>query len=504
MAPEASQSSQAAPVESSEVKQPEKAQQKEPEKQPEKIEETPLPPAKEEVDEKTTTQPAAVPEPQSKPSDPSPAASQPVSKPAEPSQSGEAARPAAQNDVEKLKEETPTIVTTPADAPTQNASGTNAFSAMMDGKSPRDPQPEASKPESSEKPSEAPQEDSQKPEDTTPAVPHNTQVEPPKQESSVSELPKQEATKPADDQPKADSSSTLPHREEKTEAPPATNGAATNGHTIEPKAREDDVPASILEKGIIYFFFRPRVNIDSPQDVTDIARSYLVLRPLPHGAALNDGAIPEGNNSRLIALPKKVLPLSGKDRFMVFVEKAKSSFSQLKDEFMSASDYATQTQGTSHSPPVTPVAEGVYAITTTGRESHLAYMTTIPSTIGEVQKDIGLRSSGSFVVSAKNPKAPGPANASLDTPAEFPEDIIEEFSGRRWMPLQPKLLDYHHTQFLLIGESGGVEPALEGLPRDEKQGVDTPMQELEKLEGEDEIRVKHLKGMCTPAHCRLW
>ncbi len=50
--------------------------------------------------------------------------------------------------------------------------------------------------------------------------------------------------------------------------------------------RTEETPSSILEKGLIYFFFRPRVNVDDPSSVSDIARSYIVLRPLPHGAKL--------------------------------------------------------------------------------------------------------------------------------------------------------------------------------------------------------------------------
>jgi hypothetical protein len=220
----------------------------------------------------------------------------------------------------------------------------------------------------------------------------------------------------------------------------------------------------------------------------------MILRPLPQGAKLGDGPIGDEGNCRLIAIPKKVLPQSAKDRFMVFVEGAKKSFKDLKDEFLSSNDYATKTQGTSHSPAATPVAEGVYAITTTGRESHFAYMTTIPSQIGEVQNDVGIKEQGSFVVSAKNPKFPGPANASLDSPPDYPQEIIDEFRNLRWGPLQPKLLDYKNTQFLLIGESSGIDKALEPLPRDEKKGLEDPKEEMEKLEGEDEIRVKHLKG----------
>lgn len=199
------------------------------------------------------------------------------------------------------------------------------------------------------------------------------------------------------------------------------SGEPANG-AVEPTERADETPASILEKGIIYFFFRGRVGIDDPSSVDDIARSYLVLRPLPHGAKLGEGEIGDAGNCRLLALPKKVLPVSGRDRFMVFVEKTKMSFKDLKETFLSASDYATKTAGTRHTPAATPVGEGIYAITTTGRESHLAYILTIPTKLSEVQQDIGLRERGSFVTSTKNPKYPAPAGASLPQGPDYPKE----------------------------------------------------------------------------------
>ncbi len=76
------------------------------------------------------------------------------------------------------------------------------------------------------------------------------------------------------------------------------------------------MPSTILEKGIIYFFFRGRVGIEEPQGVQDVARSYIVLRPLPLGAKLGEGPLEDLGNNRLLALPKKVLPVSHRDRFM--------------------------------------------------------------------------------------------------------------------------------------------------------------------------------------------
>lgn len=259
--------------------------------------------------------------------------------------------------------------------------------------------------------------------------------------------------------------------------------------------REEAIPSNILEKGLIYFFFRGRVGINEPSDVNDVARSYIVLRPIPQGAKLGDGPIGDAGNNRILALPKKVLPVSPKDRFLTFVEKANISMDDIKSQ-LSSSDYATKTAGVRHTPAATPIGEGVYAITETGRETHLAYILTIPSELGEVQQGVGLRQRGSYFTSAKNPQSSGPANASLPQGAEYPQEILDEFHGRGWMPLQPKLLNYDNTQFLLIGHN---DDALEKAAKpqngeEEEPEKETPLEEMETLEHEDESRIKHLKG----------
>ena len=247
--------------------------------------------------------------------------------------------------------------------------------------------------------------------------------------------PEADKTEPSNDDGRAQNNTKTKSAEEdtsrmddtgKVEPTKAGNGDAlktsSDGDAVEiSQKREESMPSSILEKGIIYFFFRGRVGINNPSDVNEIARSYMVLRPLPHGAKLSDGPIGDAGNNRLLALPKKVLPISAKDKFMVFVDRAQSSMEDIKNN-LAASDYATKTAGTRHTPAATPIAEGVYALTTTGRESHLAYILTIPEELSEVQKDVGLRERGSFVCSIKNPKYEGPANTNLPKSPDYPKE----------------------------------------------------------------------------------
>jgi hypothetical protein len=117
-----------------------------------------------------------------------------------------------------------------------------------------------------------------------------------------------------------------------------------NNSIIEDKEREAEMPSSILEKGVIYFFFRPRVNVEDPQGIEDVARSYIVLRPLPKDAKLGEGPLEDLGNNRLLVLPKKTLPKSRQDRFLVFVEKAKAKIQDLREQF-AGNEYATKTSG---------------------------------------------------------------------------------------------------------------------------------------------------------------
>lgn len=174
---------------------------------------------------------------------------------------------------------------------------------------------------------------------------------------------------------------------------------------------EEPHVSNILEKGIFYFV-RGRVGLEIDK-VDDVAQSYILLRPIDKDAKLGEGPIGDSRTTRLLALPKKVLPSSEKDCFMTFVEMSSPSYNELKSKFLSSDDYETKTAGTRHTPAATPVAEGVYAITTTGRDSHLACMTTLPEKHGSVQTRLGFEEKGSFILSTKNPQYESPANARL-------------------------------------------------------------------------------------------
>ncbi|KAH0492738.1 hypothetical protein TgHK011_007679 [Trichoderma gracile] len=286
------------------------------------------------------------------------------------------------------------------------------------------------------------------------------------------------------------------HQTRKKESEESKDVKSENGTTGKAKADKDkDAPASILEKGIIYFFIRGRVDVDKPEEVDDIARSYIILRPIGHDAKLSKPPLADAGNTRIVVLPKKVLPSSGKDRFLAFVDKTGASYDEIKGQFLAGGEYETKTKGTRHTPAATPVGEGVYAITSTGRESHLAYILTIPQELGEVQKDLGLKEQGSFIISTKNPEYPAPASARLPQAPEYPKKMHEEFKDYRWIPSRPHHLDYANTQILMIGESSGIKKALGVENEDDgKANKEEPLEEMEELEEQDLKRMQQLSG----------
>jgi hypothetical protein len=136
-----------------------------------------------------------------------------------------------------------------------------------------------------------------------------------------------------------------------------------------------NLSSPILEKGIFYFFFRPRVNTEDVSSINDVQKSYLLLRPTKSDADHAQKSL------RMIQIPKKALPATGShERFLGFVLASDESAKDLKDD-IGESHYNTATRGERLQPAARPVAEGVYAITgdPDGRTTHFAYMLTLPA-----------------------------------------------------------------------------------------------------------------------------
>jgi hypothetical protein len=209
--------------------------------------------------------------------------------------------------------------------------------------------------------------------------------------------------------------------------------------------------ATALERGDIFFFYRPRVAPlgDAPQiqGLIDVARTHVVLHPRDKGLY------------RLIVLPRKRLPdVTRHEREWAFVEKVAREAGEVERE-LETQVYKTKTRGARLLPSARPAGEGVYALVRHEDHTHIAYALELPDELGPVQRTLHIRREASYIVSVKNPQAPAPPEASLpaEAVARYPQALEERFQGRRFVPADPpELLDYPGAQLLFIGASADV------------------------------------------------
>lgn len=109
--------------------------------------------------------------------------------------------------------------------------------------------------------------------------------------------------------------------------------------------------ADVLERGNIYFVYRPRVEQTTARGLEDIQRFFLVLSP--HGKT----------RYRLIVVGRKKLPEveTHRDRGWGFVGKVSDRPEDIEDD-LDALTYPTKTRGERHLAPARPAGEGVYAL----------------------------------------------------------------------------------------------------------------------------------------------
>lgn len=253
------------------------------------------------------------------------------------------------------------------------------------------------------------------------------------------------------------------------------------------------ITAGTLERGHIYFFYRPKVELEQAHSIDEVQRFYILLVPRPplfskasgqrtvssedttedQGmTVLSEGAdavpAPEPtsqtrNHFRLIVPGKKSLPDSehGRGRGNIFwgtIVSIGKDLEKLQDG-LSEKEYETKTrgevtprfgngcalsrgQGTRHQAAARLVARGAYAIvnnearTPSMRETHLGYHISHPTSEewGEVQAELGLHPASSFVLQVKNPLAPPTRPGRVGLPqnrtVNYPEDIMTEVFGK--------------------------------------------------------------------------
>jgi hypothetical protein len=130
-----------------------------------------------------------------------------------------------------------------------------------------------------------------------------------------------------------------------------------------------------LEKGVIYFFFRPRLETENVSSLNDVQISYLLLHPTKSDVSSVQ------NNLRMIQIPEIALSVTGThQRLLAFLISKDESVNNSKND-IEESKVSNATREGRFQPDARLVAEKVYVIygDQHGRRTHFAYLLTLPS-----------------------------------------------------------------------------------------------------------------------------
>jgi hypothetical protein len=209
----------------------------------------------------------------------------------------------------------------------------------------------------------------------------------------------------------------------------------------------------VLERGDIYFFYRPKIEEAAAEGVADVQRLFMILSPQ------------DRKRYRLLVIGQKRLPAVSNQgaRTWGFVDKVSRTAQALQEDLAPAT-YHTKTRGERTQPAARPAGEGVYAIVRHASHTHLVYALELPDEPGEVQEELQLTAEGSYIISVKNPEQPSPPGAGLgeERQVSFPRTLQGRFRSRRFIPVDPaSFLNYEGVEVLLIGASDDVTEELD-------------------------------------------
>ena len=234
--------------------------------------------------------------------------------------------------------------------------------------------------------------------------------------------------------------------------------------------------AEVLEKGDIFFFYRPKAKIvddgsgGNVKSIEDIRRFFMVTATTitttntEHGQRQHSDVTnsktakkEESPKYRLFVIGKKSLPeirateARRSERYWakvggIFENPQELTKELLADEFRKG-DAAR------------PVGEGKYAIVKHQDHAELAYILEMPEEPGEAQRELGIEKEASYIVSIINPKIPVPAGyPSSEEPPNYPEPILNKFGeNENFVSLARDLgfIDFQNAQMILVGAREG-------------------------------------------------
>src|SRR3712207_61717 len=186
-----------------------------------------------------------------------------------------------------------------------------------------------------------------------------------------------------------------------------------------------EAPAEVLEKGDIFFFYRPKAKIadgsgrGDVKSIEDVRRFFMVT------ATTNTTAANTGNEQQQFDRTNRKTQEKKESQYRLFVIGKKSLPEIRTTEARRSERYWAKVGGIFENPQeltsqlladefrkgdaARAVGEGKYAIVKHQDHAELAYVLEMPEEPGEAQRELGIEKEASYIVSIINPKAPVPA-----------------------------------------------------------------------------------------------
>lgn len=199
----------------------------------------------------------------------------------------------------------------------------------------------------------------------------------------------------------------------------------------------------ILERGSIYFAYRPKPDKDEVHGLKDVYQTFMILEPQ------------QGRRRyRLIVMGHKELPepIPGDTRkYWGFVFKVASNPRAIVKELEQKTS-KSKSSNEREWPAARPAGEGVYALARCGDQVHLAYELELPEHPGEVQHDLHIQAAGSFICNVRNPEKGTPSGPGMPTElrARYSPEVQARFNDRAQVGARSEFLDVEGCEFILL------------------------------------------------------
>lgn len=205
--------------------------------------------------------------------------------------------------------------------------------------------------------------------------------------------------------------------------------------------------ADVLERGELFFFYRPRIGVRIARGPEDVGRFYMIVRP-------RDRRI----YRRVIVGRNRLPEIEEHGRHWALVDLVDYDPEPIV-KALTPHFYETATSDEREIHGARAAGEAVYAIVDHEGHRHLAYRLELPRPLGEVQFDLGIAQEASYIVTVRNPFAPAALGGRLEGP-RYPNRLQAKFRRQRIAPLEPAFLDYPGTELVLIAATIDVRREL--------------------------------------------